>query len=108
MLASLSFDKGGQGALLVFLLLLLLVIAVGFYFGLLSDDTPTRIENLLTGDFELDAVHLAKHRCRRELTVGEEHADETTGYEVKHILFGITQVLRNDACRNNGVVVGNL
>ena len=102
MLASLSFDKGGQGALLVFLLLLLLVIAVGFYFGLLSDDTPTRIENLLTG------VHLAKHRCRRELTVGEEHADETTGYEVKHILFGITQVLRNDACRNNGVVVGNL
>ena len=122
MVTTLTFDEGRQGALLIILLLLLLV-AVGFYFGLFSDDAPAWIQNLLTCDLEFDARttrlprttrfprttrNLSENRGRRELTIRQEDADETPGHEIKHLLLRITQILGNDTCWDNGVVVGYL
>ena len=125
MVATLALDEGGQGALFVGVFLWVLLVfrrvrAFRRVWGFSSDYAPTRVEDFLAGDFKLDASitsltsRTSCTRCTRnfaqdggggEFAVGQEDADEATCHEVEDLLFGVGQILRNDACRDDGVVV---
>ena len=49
-----------------------------------------------------------QHRCCRELTIRQEDTNETTGHEVEHFLFGIAEVLGDNACGDDSMVIGHL
>ena len=50
----------------------------------------------------------SQYRCRRELTIRQEDTDKATGHKVEHFLFGIAEILGDNACRDDGVVIGYL
>ena len=49
-----------------------------------------------------------QYRGCREFAIRQEDADETTGHEVEHFLFGIAEVLGYNACGDDGVVISHL
>ena len=110
MVSALAFDKGRKGTLLVIGLFRILGI-LSVFRGLLSDNAPPRLQYFLTGDLKLHilvSMNDAYHCCRRELAVGQEDTDKATGHEVVDFLLSIAEVLGNDTCGDNSVVVGDL
>ena len=51
-----------------------------------------------------NGIHFTKSKEKYR----QEHADETPGHEIKHLLLRIAEILGNDACGNDGVVIGHL
>ena len=109
--AALALHEGRQRLLLI-VFLLLVIIADLRLLGI--DRPPSRVEYLLTGHLELYPIAFllsadnAQYGCCRELAVGIEHADEAARHQVVDVPFHIGQVLRDDLCGDDGMVVGHL
>ena len=119
MVTTLSFHKGRKGALhpcvklACLLLFLVIIVIVSLLLVFSLHHAPTRIENLLASDFELNgfsiiSMNLSKNSCRGELTVWQEDTDEPAGDEVEYFLLGIAQILGHHACRDDSMVVCHL
>ena len=72
---------------------------------------PAGIEDLLTSHLEFYrlvlAFYLAQHRRCRELTIWQEHGDESSCHEVEDLLLSIGEVRGDDTRGDDGVVVGD-
>ena len=114
MFAAFPLHKSRQGALFLFTLLLLFAFLVFVSLLLLSFSplvfpyyAPSGFKNLFTRYLELDAIDFSQDRGSREFTVGQENPDKAPCHQVENLLLGIAEVLGNDACGDDGMVVGD-
>ena len=85
---------------------ILFLFFLGSIFHVFSkNNTPPRFQNLLTGHFKLYLIHFSHHGSSRNLTIGIEHRNKTTGYQIINTTLHIRQILRINACRDNCMVI---
>ena len=70
--------------------------------------TPSRFQDLLTGDFKFYFIHFAHYGGSRNLTVGIEHSYKTASYQIIDTTLHIGQVLSINSGRDDGMVVRHL
>ena len=99
----LALHKIGQGLVLVIVVILVVVLLGGHYYH-----APAGVKNLPPRGFELHGIHLAHHGGIRHFTVRIENGNEVAAHLVIYQSFLLRKVLWHNACRNDGVVVGDL